>query len=587
MKASTRNLAIVVTAGLLIRVWDAFGPFLVAPGVDRTAAYTPGDRAVAFGFYLLWVGVLAITYRRDPKGRMWKLLLLAFATDGTWVFGQIPGGTGLGWTIQNLFEPLTSAVLVHLVLAFPTGRLPDRADRWLVGLVYTLTLPIWLLRFLVWDDGVTCSPDALWCLRNVLLVARNDDLAFILSKLGYVAPILAVIVIAEMFRHWRRASPAGRRALAPVAFGMPVVFVINGVNLLSRSMGASDVGAFMYQYRLFDLPSYIAPALFLIGTIRARLARGSLTELALELGRGVPLGGLRDALARTLRDPTLQVAFAAPNGGGLVDGAGRLFEMPTTNDRVATRLERDGELLAVLVHDPEIDREDAGLVEAVGSVARLALENERLSAQVRAQLEEVRASRQRIVEAGDAERHRIERDLHDGAQQRLVALAMRLEAARSQASDAQSIIDATTAELGMAIDEVRQLARGVHPAILTEAGLAAAVESLTERMPIPVEVEADDARYPAPIEAAGYFLIVESLTNTVKHAGASHATVRLRRQAGALLVEVEDDGRGGADPSVGSGLRGLVDRVAAAGGTLEVTSPAGAGTAIRARLPLA
>jgi signal transduction histidine kinase len=240
----------------------------------------------------------------------------------------------------------------------------------------------------------------------------------------------------------------------------------------------------------------------------------------------------------------------------------------------------------VLLHDPAVLDEDPELLHAVGSVAGLALENERLSARVRAQLEEVRASRQRIVEAGDAERRRVERDLHDGAQQRLVALAMRLDAARGTTIEAQALIEAATAELGVAIGEVRQLARGLHPTILTEAGLRAAIESLAERTPVPVEVDADDSRHRPTVEATAYFVVAEALTNVARYAGASHAAVVVRREGDSLTVEVRDDGQGGADPDRGTGLRGLADRVAAIGGTLDIDSPPAGGTVLRARLPI-
>jgi signal transduction histidine kinase len=240
----------------------------------------------------------------------------------------------------------------------------------------------------------------------------------------------------------------------------------------------------------------------------------------------------------------------------------------------------------MLVHDPALDDEDPGLVEAVGAAARLAIENERLAAQVRAQLEEVRESRARIVEAADGERRRLERDLHDGAQQRLVALAMRLELAKEGTSGASSLLEEATAELRTAIGEVRDLAHGLHPTILTEAGLGAAVEALAERAPFPVDVDVPDGRFPGPIEATAYFIVAEALTNVARHAEASEAHVLVTVDAGQLVVTVRDDGRGGADPARGSGLRGLSDRVAAASGSLTLSSPPGKGTFVRATLPL-
>jgi signal transduction histidine kinase len=254
--------------------------------------------------------------------------------------------------------------------------------------------------------------------------------------------------------------------------------------------------------------------------------------------------------------------------------------------RGVTRLERDGELLATLVYDPAIEAEDPGRVQAVASVAQMAIENERLAAQVRAQLEEVRASRARIVEAADSERRRIERDLHDGAQQRLVALAMRLDQARGQAEGANALIDATTDELLQAIREVRDLARGLHPTILAERGLAAAVEALAERAPLPVRARVTEDRLPTEIEAAAYFLVAEGLTNAARYARASEVTIEIATRDGRLDIAISDDGGGGADPARGSGLQGLVDRLATVGGTLAVDSVDGEGTSLRASIPL-
>jgi signal transduction histidine kinase len=248
-------------------------------------------------------------------------------------------------------------------------------------------------------------------------------------------------------------------------------------------------------------------------------------------------------------------------------------------------MERDGELIAVLVHDPGLGDESPGLVEAVGSVATLALENERLSAQVRAQLEEVRASRGRIVEATDSERKRIERDLHDGAQQRLLALAVRLQTARVTGEGAGHLLDQATDELQIAVTEVRDIARGLHPTILSELGLGPALEALAERAAIPVRVHATERRYPTRIESAAYFVAAEALTNIVRHAAATAADITVTSDGDNLVIAIADDGAGGADAK-GSGLRGLMDRVAAVGGILTVDSPLGRGTQLTATMPL-
>jgi signal transduction histidine kinase len=254
-----------------------------------------------------------------------------------------------------------------------------------------------------------------------------------------------------------------------------------------------------------------------------------------------------------------------------------------------TALASGGKEIAVLVHDPAL-LDEPGLVESVRATARLVLENERLAAQVRSQLVEVRASRARIVAAGDAERRRIERDLHDGAQQRLVALALQLRTAQRRLGDKSDpdvdlLLATAASELQEALTELRELARGVHPAILTEEGLAAAVESLTSRAPTPVVVDVCEERLPAPVEATAYFVVCEALTNIAKHADAANARISASRRNGSLVVEVQDDGVGGARVDGSSGLRGLIDRVEALGGRVTIDSPPGAGTRIEAEIP--
>jgi signal transduction histidine kinase len=222
---------------------------------------------------------------------------------------------------------------------------------------------------------------------------------------------------------------------------------------------------------------------------------------------------------------------------------------------------------------------------------RLTDANARLQAEVEAQLEEVRASRARIVEAGDRERRRVERDLHDGAQQRLIALSLELRVARSRlgaegAPDLRDSLDRAAAEAQAALVELRDLALGIHPLILTESGLGEAVESLADRTPVDVSVDVGSERYPPAVEGAAYFVISEALTNVTKYADATAAAVRVRRQADRVTIEVEDDGVGGADPRSGSGLRGLADRLAALDGTISVVSPAGRGTKVSAVIPI-
>ena len=248
---------------------------------------------------------------------------------------------------------------------------------------------------------------------------------------------------------------------------------------------------------------------------------------------------------------------------------------------------RPGRRVAAIAHDPALDDEPQ-LVRAAGAAAALALENQRLEAELRARIEELRASRARLVEAGDAERRRLERDLHDGAQSRLVALALKLKLARMKvegSSEAAALLDESSAELQASLDELRELARGIHPAILSDHGLAAAVRALADRAPVPVSVTVEEGELPAPVETAIYFVVAEALTNVAKYAAASSADVAVRRRGAAVVVEIADDGAGGAEVAGGSGLRGLADRVAALDGRIELESPPGEGTTLRAEIP--
>jgi PAS domain S-box-containing protein len=266
------------------------------------------------------------------------------------------------------------------------------------------------------------------------------------------------------------------------------------------------------------------------------------------------------------------------------------------NDYETVRQRKDGALVDVSIAAAPVrdasDRVVGNMVAYTDITERKAQEAEvhRLNAELHARLEELAASRARIVTAGDVERRRLERNLHDGAQQRLVTLSLALRLALSKLDSDPAAARAALAEacdeLAVALDELRELARGLHPAVLSERGLRAAVETLAGRAPVPVEIaEVSDERLPEPVEAAAYYVIAEALTNVTKYAQASAVRVRVAASDATVVVEVSDDGVGGADPAGGSGLRGLADRVEALGGSLEVVSPAGAGTFLRAEIP--
>jgi signal transduction histidine kinase len=300
-------------------------------------------------------------------------------------------------------------------------------------------------------------------------------------------------------------------------------------------------------------------------------------------------GPVREILAESLGDRSASIAYWLPEQQRFVDETGRPVELPKPESgRAWTAVEQDGVRVAAIIHDASLDT-SRELVAAAAAASSLAIDNERLKADLRARLEELRVSRMRIVEAADAARRRIERDLHDGAQQRLVALALDLRMLKTRLKDqpeAAGMVDEISGRLNSALAELREFARGIHPAILTDRGLQPAVEAVADRAAVAIDVEiAISERLPAPVEAAAYFVVAEAVTNVDRYARAGQASVVVRRRRDVIEVVVSDDGTGGVDMRAGSGLRGLQDRLAALGGTLAIDSPPGRGTRVEARIP--
>ncbi len=578
MRMSRRVVLVAAAGGVAVAL-----PF-VTYATSPVVTLSPADISVLGAVALvacIWLAAILVAFVRQPDGALWKLMLAYMFIRDTPALTAVPGA--LVWTVGWTLVYARWGILVHVLLAFPSGHLHSRLDRMVVGVTYAASVGVRLVIQLMWDPHFV--PPCPTC-QNVFLIWPNNYLYDLIGRsANLTVPFIGLVVLYATYRHWAEAGPAARRALLPVVATVCLAYGWLSIYFVGQTLG---YGTQLDAVGPFFIPlEAIAPAGLLFGILRTRLGRGRVAELMVELGRGIPAGGLRDALARGLGDPTLQLGFAGAAAGGYIDSRGQPMQVTIgSSSRAVARIERDGEPIAVIVHDPVIDDEDPGLVEAVATAARLAIENERLSAQVREQLEDVRASRARIVEAADVERRRVERDLHDGAQQRLVALAMRLQLARERGEGAASLLDEATTELETAVREVRDLARGMHPPILDEAGLGAAVEALAERSPVAVHLEATQDRFAPHLEAAAYFVVSEALTNIVRHAYASHATVTVVHEGGCLTIRVADDGRGNADPSRGSGLRGLADRIAAFGGRLTVTSPAGHGTVVTAELPL-
>jgi signal transduction histidine kinase len=409
--------------------------------------------------------------------------------------------------------------------------------------------------------------------ENPLLVSDDHDLSVTLSRSRFwLALVLLGALAVVLARRWAGASASQRRALAPVfvtgGLVMALLFVWYAALLAEVD---ADVVQTLEDARYVVMCT--VPFAFLAGLLRARVAEATaVSEVVARLGDPeARSGGIWSALTEALEGTSVAVARLEP-GGGYVDAAGRAVAVPPDRPgRIAVPLEAGDRPAAVLISDAA----DRDLVRAVSAATSLTLENERLA--------------RRIVESSDAARRRIERDLHDGAQQRLVSLALTLQLLATRLDgdpEAARQLAAARAELDQALDELRELARGIHPSVLSDRGLAAALEGLAGRAPVPVELAATpQERLPERVESASYFVVAEALTNVAKYANASRVTVTVTRADGRVLVEVADDGVGGADPARGSGLRGLLDRVSALGGTLEVESPPGSGTTVRAAIP--
>jgi signal transduction histidine kinase len=382
---------------------------------------------------------------------------------------------------------------------------------------------------------------------------------------------------------------AGRpRRVWPSALTLVFVAGLVGLALL-YVFAASDWPAFVEVQRVALAIIGFTPILFLMGVLDARLARSGVSDLVVQLRGNPNPDELQRALARTLRDPTLQLVYWLPEFGSYADADGHEVALPEPGgERALTPIQHDGVRIAALLHDPALS-DERELMAGASAAAAIALENTRLQVELRARLEELRGSRSRIVEVAQEERKRLERNLHDGAQQRLVALSMELgRMERRLAADAPERVELEHArgEIATSLRELRQVARGLHPAVVSSHGLEVALEQLAATAPVPVVVIVRvDHRLPEAIEVAAYYIVAESLANIGKHARAEAVRVEVLRQDGLVLVEVADDGVGGADTEHGSGLRGLADRVEALGGRLLVWSPAGAGTRVSAEIP--
>ncbi|HEX2412196.1 MAG TPA: sensor histidine kinase [Solirubrobacteraceae bacterium] len=525
-----------------------------------------------------YVSCGAIAWRREPLNPVGPLMI-GFGSLRATALLVLPTLTPLGLTIGIIAQDFAIAVFVMLMLYFPTGRLGSPRDIWIAVPVLFALGPlelVWMAFLPSEGPGVPENLLAFWPNQETA-----DHIDTVQRTLLASCQLALAVLIA---RRWWRASSARRRVLMPALVGSFALFFFTAIFIVDKIAEQIPRNVIWLYVGVFTT----VPIAMLTQMVRARLAHTGIGDLLVSLRGDVAPERLRGALARSLHDPTLRVAYWLPEYGSYADADGQQVEVVPAPGRAVTPIDRDGQRIAVLEHDDAL-LSDPGLLDAVTAAAAFTLENARLQTELRARLEELRGSRARIIEATQDERRRLERNLHDGAQQRLVALSLELgilEARYGDDPEARAQIAGLRGELADSLAELRELARGLHPAVLSDHGLQVALEGLVARAPLPVRLHLQlKDRLPTAHEVAAYYLVSESLTNVAKYADATAVQVEIARTNGELVVEVVDDGCGGATTSTGSGLRGLADRVEALDGRLRVWSPQGGGTRVRAEIP--
>ncbi|HEV2811827.1 MAG TPA: histidine kinase, partial [Solirubrobacteraceae bacterium] len=470
---------------------------------------------------LSYIGVGLYAWWRRPTNRVGTLMTaVGFATflsalqlsnsSLLFTFGLVVGG--------GLFF----AVGVHLLMAFPTGRIESGLERRVVAAGYVFAIGIPLAIVATSPESFVDEPEK--HPDNAFLVIDDQSVGDVVERVGGVLGIGLVSFAAYVLvRRARAAGPRERRAMAPMLWLGTVMLLLLCLSFAFDvpSHGAGDVELAVDFLGLIAFAAL--PYAFLAGLARTRSWRaGAIGEVLEALGDAPGRGRLRDALREALGDPSLRIAYWLPDRAEYVDVEGRTLELP---ERGVPGVEREGVRVGALVHDPVLGEDDPDLVRAVASAAALALENERLDAELRARVAELQRSRALLVDAALSERRRLERDLHDGAQQRLVALSLQRGMSEAQLEKrpdaARELLAGARDEARAALEDLRELARGIHPAVLTDRGLKPALESLADRAPLPVEVgPVPEERLPGAVEAAAYFVVAESLTNVAKYAEA-------------------------------------------------------------------
>jgi signal transduction histidine kinase len=564
------------------------GPTTTNPGLAAAGRALMVGVPIAVGLY---------AWHRRPEERFGPLLvavgfgwfLTTLAESGDEVLHSI--GRVAGWVVE--------LGLIYLILAFPSGRLTQRADRTLVWAAALLVAALYLPTVVIADSYPVPSPYTgcqAGCPHNAFFVLGSEP-SFVDSFLRPLREVLTVLlflaVTARLVQRFRGATRLLQSTLEPVMTVAVVRCAVLAIAIVVRLVSPESAAVAALSWAV-ALAVPVMAAAFLLGLVSRRLYAGNaLQDLSRRVRTNPAPDELRRALAEALGDPSLQVVYWTGDGAGhWVDESGRTVVPPEPDSGHCLTEVRDGErLVAAILHDSAL-HEEREFLEAVASYASTALRNQRLSAKVESSLREVRESRARILASADHERRRIERDLHDGAQQRLVALRIQLELAEElmerEPEQGMRKLHALGDEVGKTLDEIRALAGGVYPSLLEDRGLAEALGAAALRVPISASVEPDGVgRYPQEVETAVYFCCLEAMQNASKHARDAHAITILLRQDHALRFQVRDDGAGfdSAASTHGAGITNMRDRVVAVGGELSIRSSSG-GTVVTGSIPL-
>lgn len=574
----------MLTAAALALAWAIAAIVAIDPGALSPTTYAaalpaakPAD--IAAGVGLILAGRLAGTEERARR-----LGVLAVLAGLAWFGADLEGwenGPPFLRSVGAAVSPFMLALVFHIALALPHGRLRSTAARTAVVGAYGITTAVSLGRGLFRDPLLD-----LYCWRNCrdnsFLVHTDPGIASALGDVWLWSGLAIALCLITFGGHRLVvASGPGRRVLLPLlgpAMLVGATHTAYAVTLLRTPLENPESANFAAIF----LASSLSLALLALGLVwnvlRFPRTRARVAQLASELGEAPPPGTLREALAAALGDPGIDVLYPRRDSRQLIDADGRPTKLPPSG-RSAARITRGDRTIALVLHDPVLV-DEAELGRALGSATKLSVENEALRAEGLAQLHELGASRTRIVEAGDSARRGLERNLHDGAQQRLLALSYDLRLARAGAvadrdEEFVAVLDTAADETTTALDELRELAHGIYPAILTEAGLAVALATLADGAPLPVELgDVASERQPPSVETTAYVTVAEAIEDAARR-GASFAAVRVAREGSRLVIAVDDDG---APRS--SRLLHLADRVGALAGTLHVGD-----TDLRAEMP--